>query len=138
MRFYEFKQTLNEYSDLEQEKEEIIAKISGLTASNPDEAELLDRIYKLLNKSQIGTNIEAAFNSTLGDEQFNPAELKKVKQEITKIIASVETDYKSLNAFIKYLIGLCDTAVCTFPLLPSIYISLRKLESFGCIIGSAT
>ena len=101
MRYFEFKQTLNEYSDLEQEKEEIIAKISGLTASNPDEAELLDRIYKLLNKSQIGTNIEAAFNSTLGDEQFNPAELKKVKQEITKIIASVETDYKSLNAFIK-------------------------------------
>ena len=41
---------LFEYDDLNQEKEVIISKIAGLQAENEEDAVLLDRIYKLLNK----------------------------------------------------------------------------------------
>ena len=48
---------LIEYQDLEAEKQNIIAKVSGLSADNEQDAALLDRIYKILNSGAIGTNI---------------------------------------------------------------------------------
>ena len=48
---------LVEYDDLEAEKQNIVAKISGLRADSPEDAALLDRIYKILNTGTIGTNI---------------------------------------------------------------------------------
>lgn len=101
MRFKEFRKPLFEYDDLEKEKENIISKISGMTASNPDEAAILDRIWKILNTGTIGTNIDNAFNATISDEEFNQAELTKVKQEIARLISNVETDYKTLSNFVR-------------------------------------
>ena len=42
MRYDDFR--IVEYTDLNKEKEEIIQTISGLSADNQDEANLLDRI----------------------------------------------------------------------------------------------
>ena len=47
MRYQEFK--LTEYTDLNKEKKDIIAKISGYSADSPEQAEILDRIYKIIN-----------------------------------------------------------------------------------------
>ena len=85
------------------EKQNIIAKISGLSAENQDDAALLDRIYKLLNTGTIGTNIETALTPPSADENMNDAELAKHRQEVTKIIAGLDSDYKSLNQFLKKL-----------------------------------
>ena len=43
---------LFEYDDLNAEKETIISKIAGLQAENDEDAALLDRIYKLLNRKR--------------------------------------------------------------------------------------
>ena len=51
---------LFEYQDLEAEKQNIIAKVSGLSAENEQDAALLDRIYKILNSGTIGSNITNA------------------------------------------------------------------------------
>jgi len=96
---------LFEYDNLEQEKQNIIAKISGLSADNADDAALLDRIYKLLNTGTIGANIETALTPPSADENMNQQELARHRQEVTKIIAGLDSDYKSLNAFLKRLEG---------------------------------
>ena len=96
---------LFEYDNLEQEKQNIIAKISGLSAENADDAALLDRIFKLLNTGTIGANIETALTPPSADENMNQQELARHRQEVTKIIAGLDSDYKSLNAFLKRLEG---------------------------------
>ena len=94
---------LVEYDNLEQEKQNIIAKISGLSAENEQDAALLDRIYKVLNTGTIGTNIETALKPPSADENMSDAELQKHRQEVTKIISGLDSDYKSLNTFLKKL-----------------------------------
>ena len=102
MLLYElFKKNLAEYDDLATEKQNIIAAVSGLSAENEQDAALLDRIYKLLNTGTIGTNIEKSLIPPSSDESMSQGELVKHRQEVTKIISNLDSNYASLNAFLK-------------------------------------
>ena len=46
-------QFIREYEDPSQEKENIIKTISGLDASNEEQAAMLDSIWKLLNSPKL-------------------------------------------------------------------------------------
>lgn len=101
MRYSDFK--LVEYEDLNKEKEQIIQTISGLTADNADEAALLDRIWKILNSGQISTNINNAFDLPLADENMSDKAKLIVRQDMTKILSNIESDYASMNSLLKKL-----------------------------------
>jgi hypothetical protein len=101
MRYKDFK--LVEYTDLDQEKEQIIQSISGMTANNKEDAAILDRIWKILNSGQITTNIDTAFGIPLSDENMAEKQKIAVRQDMTKIIAGVDSDYKTMNAILKRL-----------------------------------
>jgi hypothetical protein len=94
---------VNEYDDLGQEKQTIIKTITGLDATNKEQASVLDRIYKILNSGQISTNIDVAFSKPLVDENLPEAEKIKIRKDMTKIIAGLEQDYGSMNKFITRL-----------------------------------
>ena len=94
---------INEYDDLGKEKQTIIKTISGLDATDKDQAVVLDRIYKILNSGQISTNIDVAFSKPLVDENLPEAEKIKIRKDMTKIIAGLEQDYGSMNKFITRL-----------------------------------
>lgn len=139
MRYQEFK--LTEYTDLNKEKKDIIAKISGYSADSPEQAEILDRIYKIINKGQIGTNIDTAFAQSMGDEnQWSKGEGDKVRQEVARIIASVETDYKTLSAFIKRMEskgGVVNIAELSKPLntFQSVFGDAAGSQAFNALAG---
>ena len=103
MRFQEIKQALLEYEDLNQEKETIISKISGMSADNEQEAQLLDRIYKILNSGQISQNIDNAFDIPLADENMADKQKQQVRQDMTRIISSLDSDYKTMKALLDRL-----------------------------------
>lgn len=94
---------LLEYEDLAKEKEQIIQTISGMTADNPEEADLLDRIWKVLNSGTISTNIDTAFGIPLQDERMGDKEKLVIRQDMTRIISSIESDYKTMNNLLKRL-----------------------------------
>ena len=94
---------LKEYDDLNKEKEVIIKTVSGLDANDQQQAAILDRIYKILNSGQISTNIDVAFSKPLVDENLPEAEKAKVRKDMTRIIASLEHDYGSMNKFLTRL-----------------------------------
>ena len=94
---------LNEYDDLNVEKQNLIQTISGLDATNEKEAQLLDRIYKLLNSERISTTIGTAFNRPLADETMSDAEKAQIMQDMTKIIGGLDSDYASVNRFVTQL-----------------------------------
>ena len=110
---------LFEYEDLDKEKEIIVSRISGLRADNDEDAALLDRIYKLLNSGQIGDNISKGFAAPLADEPLSDKEKTLVMQDLTKIIASADSDYKSMNEMISQLEkgGVVDTSKLNSPLV---------------------
>ena len=60
-------QFLREYEDLGQEKQNIIQTISGLDANTPEQAALLDRIWKLLNSETFGSTF--TFNNPKAKSQ---------------------------------------------------------------------
>ena len=91
---------LFEYQDLEAEKQNIIARVSGLSAENEQDAALLDRIYKILNSGTIGSNITNALMTPTADENLGEKELDKVRKDITKILAGLDSDYKNLSNFL--------------------------------------
>jgi hypothetical protein len=101
MRYSDFK--LVEYTDLDQEKDQIIQSISGMTANNKEDAAILDRIWKILNSGQITTNIDSAFGIPLADENMAEKQKVAVRQDMTKIIASVDSDYKTMNTILQRL-----------------------------------
>ena len=102
MRYQEFK--LSEYTDLNSEKKAIIAKIRASSAEDPEQAKILDKIWKILNTGQISQNIDNAFNASIDDEtEFSGGELATVKKEVAQIVASVETDYGTLSKFVARL-----------------------------------
>ena len=51
MRYGDIK--LVEYQDLRKAKDQIIRTISGLDASNQQQAEILDRVWKVLNRDDV-------------------------------------------------------------------------------------
>jgi len=94
---------VNEYDDLGKEKAVIIKTVSGLNAKDKQQAEILDRIYKILNSGQISTNIDVAFTKPLVDENLPEAEKAKIRKDMTRIIAGLEQDYGSMKKFLARL-----------------------------------
>ena len=109
---------LVEYEDLGQEKVQIISTISGLSADNQDEANLLDRIWKILNSGTISTNIDNAFDIPLQDENMGDKEKLLVRQDMTKIFSTIESDYKTMDTLLKRLEqgGAVDVGALSKPL----------------------
>ena len=94
---------LKEYTDLSAEKDNIIKTISGLDATNEQHAELLDRIFKLLNSEHIGKTLDKAFSYPLMDEPFSDKQKAKVISDVTKIIGALDSDYGTMSRFIERL-----------------------------------
>jgi len=94
---------LREYDDLNTEKEKIIATISGLEATDEEQAKLLDRIWKLLNSDTVGNNITNAFKSPMADELMPEKTKEAHRIQLTKILSQLDSDYASMNKFLKKL-----------------------------------
>lgn len=132
---------LVEYEDLGQEKEQIISTISGLSADNQDEANLLDRIWKVLNSGTISTNIDTAFGIPLQDENMGDKEKLLVRQDMTKIFSTIESDYKTMDTLLKRLeqggavdIGALSKPLNTFSAVFGDEVgssAFRKLAAYG-------
>ena len=132
---------LFEYDDLNKEKEQIIQTISGLSADNQDEANLLDRIWKILNSGTISTNIDSAFNIPLSDENMGDKEKLIVRQDMTKIFSTIESDYKTMDNLLKRLEkgGIVDIAALSKPMntFSAVFgdeaggAAFRKLAAYG-------
>jgi len=132
---------LVEYEDLGQEKEQIISTISGLSADNQDEANLLDRIWKILNSGTISTNIDNAFDIPLQDENMADKEKLLVRQDMTKIFSTIESDYKTMDTLLKRLEqgGAVDVGALSKPLntFSAVFgdevgsAAFRKLAAYG-------
>lgn len=132
---------LVEYEDLGQEKEQIISTISGLSADNQDEANLLDRIWKILNSGTISTNIDNAFDIPLQDENMGDKEKLLVRQDMTKIFSTIESDYKTMDTLLKRLeqggavdIGALSKPLNTFSAVFGDEVgsaAFRKLAAYG-------
>ena len=132
---------LVEYEDLGQEKEQIISTISGLSADNQDEANLLDRIWKILNSGTISTNIDNAFDIPLQDENMGDKEKLLVRQDMTKIFSTIESDYKTMDTLLKRLEqgGAVDVGALSKPLntFSAVFgdevgsAAFRKLAAYG-------
>ena len=99
MRFRE----LREYEDLNVEKEKIISTISGLEATDEQQAKMLDRIWKLLNSETVGNNITNAFKNPMADELMPEKTKEAHRIELTKILSQLDSDYASMNQFLKKL-----------------------------------
>jgi len=132
---------LVEYEDLGQEKEQIISTISGLSADNQDEANLLDRIWKILNSGTISTNFDNAFEIPLQDENMGDKEKLLVRQDMTKIFSTIESDYKTMDTLLKRLeqggavdIGALSKPLNTFSAVFGDEVgssAFRKLAAYG-------
>ena len=97
MRALEF---LKEYSNLQTAQQDIIATVSGLSVNNERDAELIDRIYRVLNNDDMKAKIAKAFAAPVKDENFN---LGPLLQKVTQLIFHVDTDYQNLNNFLTKL-----------------------------------
>lgn len=139
MRYKDIK--LVEYEDLGQEKEQIISTISGLSADNQDEANLLDRIWKILNSGTISSNIDNAFDIPLQDENMGDKEKLSIRQDMTKIFSTIESDYKTMDTLLKRLEqgGAVDVGALSKPLntFSAVFgdevgsAAFRKLAAYG-------
>ena len=98
-------QFIREYEDLSQEKENIIKTISGLDASNEEQAAMLDRIWKLLNSQNFSSKIDQAFAVTTADEYMQAATLDGHRKNVAEIISRLDSDYGALSGFLKKLEG---------------------------------
>lgn len=103
MRYKEFKKFLAEYKGISQAKKDIIQTIVDLDPKDELGAKLLDRIFKVLNSDDIGGKIQKAFINPTAGEPFAPNVLQQHINNIAEIISRVDTDYKSMNAFLKIL-----------------------------------
>lgn len=101
MRYNDIK--LVEYTDLNRAKQQIISTISGLDARNQKEAEILDRIWRVLNTNDSGEKINTAFSATLGDEKFSKQERNLIIRNLTEILGNLSADYTSMNKFLDKL-----------------------------------
>ncbi len=92
---------LREYTDLDQAKQNIIDKIANLQPANEDDAKLLDRIYRLLSSDNTQPKIAQAFAKSIADDNLKNPE--KVIQQLSKVIFSIESDYKKIDSFLTKL-----------------------------------
>jgi hypothetical protein len=132
---------LFEYDDLNTEQETIISKVAGLQAENEQDAELLDKIYRLLNSGTIGQSITNAFSAPLEGEPLGDKEKVKVMQDMTKIVAQADGDYKTMKGMIAQLekgsvinISALDSPLSSFSQVfthPSAIKVFADLKSYG-------
>lgn len=101
MRYSDFK--LVEYTDIRKAKDEIIRTISGLDARNEQQAEIIDRIWKIINKDDVKQKIDVAFATTLADEKISDRERRNIMRSLTEIFSNLSADYKSMMAFLDKL-----------------------------------
>lgn len=94
---------LVEYKNIRQAKDEIIKTISGLDANNEQQAEILDRIWKIINKDDVKQKIDVAFSTTLADEKISDRERKNIMRNLTEIFGNLSADYKSMMTFLDKL-----------------------------------
>lgn len=92
-----------EYKDLNQAKQEIIKTISGLDARNEQQAEILDRVWKVINRDDVGQKIDTAFATTLADEKFSKQERSLIMRNLTEILGNLSADYASMTKFLDKL-----------------------------------
>jgi hypothetical protein len=92
---------LKEYTDLDQAKQNIIDKIANLQPANENDAKLLDRIYRLLSSDNTQPKIAQAFAKSIADDNLKNPE--KIIQQLSKVIFSIESDYKKIDEFLKKL-----------------------------------
>ena len=98
-------QFIREYEDLSKEKDNIIKTISGLDASNEEQAAMLDRIWKLLNSQNFSSKIDQAFAVTTADEYMQATTLDGHRKNVAEIISRLDSDYGALSGFLKKLEG---------------------------------
>lgn len=98
MRYSDFK--LVEYTNINQAKQEIIRTVSGLDARNEQQAEILDRVWKVLNRDDVGEKVNTAFATTLADEKISNQERNLIMRNLTEILGNLSADYKSMIAFL--------------------------------------
>ena len=91
---------LFEYDNVDAAKKEIIATVSGLSAENEQDAQLLDKIYQVLNSDGMRGKIAAAFNATTENENLN---ITPLLQKITQLIFHIDSDYKNISKFLDRL-----------------------------------
>lgn len=101
MRYSDFR--LVEYQDLRKAKDEIIKTISGLDAQNEQQAQILDRIWKILNNDDVKQKVDIAFATTLADEKFSDKERALILRNVAEILGNLSTDYNSMMAFLDKL-----------------------------------
>ena len=134
--------TLLEYDDLAKEKEIIVSRIAGMQADNDDDAKLLDRIYKILNSETIGNNISNAFAIPLQAEPLSDKEKDIIIKDMTKIIAGVDSDYKSMHEMVTQMEkkgGVVNIDQLKKPLVsfssvfthPAAMIAFEELKNYG-------
>ena len=91
-----------EYKSLDQAKQEIIQKVQALDLTNKDtgkeSAELLDKIYSILNKSNTLGRLQTVVNKALASE-YKENDLV----EIAQAIASAPLQYKDKLVFVQNL-----------------------------------
>jgi hypothetical protein len=101
MRYSDFR--LVEYTNIDQAKQEIIKTVSGLDARNEQQAEILDRVWKVLNRDDVGQKIDTAFATTLADEKFSKQERNLILRNLTEIFGNLSADYASMMKFLDKL-----------------------------------
>lgn len=140
MRYTDIK--LVEYQDIRKAKEQIIRTISGLDASNEQQAEILDRIWKVLNRDDVGEKVTKAFSATLADEKISKQERNLIMRNLTEILGNLSADYKSMTAFLDKLekggvvnINALSRPLSTFEQVfdgdPVAIQAFRRLASYG-------
>ena len=102
MRVTEFL-PLNEYTDLEREKANIIQTISGQNATDHSDKVILDRIWRILHSEDMNTTLTSAFNTPLSDEDMPDKTKEQHRVALTRIIGNLDSDYNALSNFINKL-----------------------------------
>ena len=100
MRAREF---LREYRNLTQGQQQIIKKITMMNPKDDQHAKIIDRIYRLLNTERIGGNITKSVSTPLADETISMERIELAKADLIRMFSNLDSDYASLNKFLKKL-----------------------------------
>ena len=94
---------INEYTDLSVERDSIIKVISQMDVTDKQQAQLIDKIYRIINSEHISTTIGTAFSRPLDKEPMGDAEKLKIKADMAVVIAGLDSDYAAINQFLDQL-----------------------------------
>lgn len=89
---------LNEYDDLAAEQQKIAEIIKSLDIQDEKDAKLVDQIWRILNSEHIQSVIGTVVAKPIDDE--TAMNKTAATQVLTKVIYQVESDYKTIKAFL--------------------------------------